>query len=125
MLLDNMPHECKIIFYRHAKDEVGGTRRVPITARTGIKCWEQSTGSNKTDEYQKSGLTNTRKVYFSERPGVTTRHKIIITKRNGVAVPESDRVTLDIIGSPQPDVSTGRGILYKVICKYPTQESSA
>ena len=124
MLLDNLPHKCTIARHRHSKGPSGGRSRRLVTVSENVECWEQSSGSTLSKEFQQSGFDNTRKVYFTDNPNIGTQHSIIITERNGVSITAGDQVELEVIGSARPDVSAGKGILYRVMCKVLTQTDS-
>lgn len=102
------------------KRPLGGNKDTFTDEQTAVECWEQSAGHAEVETFEKKGMNVSRKVYFGSDPGVTLRHQILITQREGVAV--SSPIPLDVVSTPLPDASAGRGILYKVLCDEETGE---
>lgn len=114
-LLDNLPDECTIQRLVRTKGALGGSKDSAIVEQTEVACWEQQVSASESSEYQKQGMTLRSKVYYVKNPNVSRRHQITITKRLGVAVAVASRQTWDVLDSPLPDVSVGRGLLWRVM----------
>jgi len=114
-LLDTLPDRCSVLRLTRVKDELGGSKDGFVVERTGVECWEQQTGASESAEFEKKGISVTSKVYFVENLRLTSRHRIVVTSRNGVAVAEADQTPLDVAAAPLPDVSVGRGLLWRAM----------
>lgn len=113
-LLDKLPDRCTIRRRVRTKDELGGSKDSYTDEQTEVECWEQQTGASGGPVYDQKGMQIASKMYFVEHPGVSARHQIVVTSRSGVAIAEADRVVLDVSDMPSPDVSIGRGLLWRV-----------
>jgi len=113
-LLDNLPHRCTIRRRTRTKGTLGGSKDSQTNEQTNVECWEQNAGHNEVMDYEKRGMSISRKVYFASDPGVTSRHEILITERNGTTI--SSPVALTVKSEAIPDASAGMGVLYKVMC---------
>jgi hypothetical protein len=109
-----MPDRCTIRRRVRARGTLGGSKASFVDQRTDVPCWQQQTSSAEAAEFEKKGIVVSTKVYFTSDPGVTARHQILMTSRNGTAV--TGETPLDVVDSPSPDVSVGRGLLWRVAC---------
>jgi len=114
-LLDELPDRCTIQRRVRVKDSLGGSKDGFVVEQTDVECWEQQAGAAESAEFEKKGITVTSKVYFVENPKLTSRHQIVVTSRNGVVIDAADQAVLDVAAAPLPDVSVGRGLLWRVM----------
>ena len=114
-LLDTLPDRCSVLRRTRVKDELGGSKDGFVVEQTNVECWEQQTGASESAEFERKGISVTSKVYFAEYLQISSRHQIIITSRNGVAIAAADQVPLDVAAVPLPDVSVGRGLLWRAM----------
>ena len=111
-LLDTLPDRCTIQRRVRAKGGLGGSKATATVESTGVHCWEQQASASESEQYEKRGMSLTSKIYFAANPSVTARHQIVVTSRNGTALAEA--VARDVLDSPLPDASVGRGLLWRV-----------
>jgi len=122
-LLDNLPDECTIQRLVRTKGELGGSKDSATVEQTGVSCWEQQVLAAESLLYQKHGMELQSKVYFTKNPHVSRRHQITMTSRNnGEAVALADQKAWDVLNSPAPDASVGRGLLWRVMLGTNTAE---
>lgn len=114
-LLDNLPHECKIVKKTSGKGTLGGRLQNQENVYTQQACWEQQASAREIMEFEKQGIAITHKIYFNEDLGITEQHQIIVTKRNGTDVAAADQVALDVVTRTDPDASAGLQQLFKVM----------
>jgi len=120
-LLDTFPDRCTIRRRVAATKGALGAKKPSYTVeQTNVPCWEQQTGATEEKKYAKLGLSVSSKVYFVTQPNLTSRHEILITSRGGSAL--ASPVSLSVTGEPVPDVSVGKGLLWKVMCAYNRSE---
>ena len=112
-ILQNLPHRATIRRRTRTKGDLGGSKDAPTVEQTDVKCWEQEAGHPESDEFQKQGISNVVRIYFTSNPNVRRRHQILITSRNGTAV--TSPVPLDVLSTPIPDASVGRAIVWKIM----------
>ncbi len=121
-LLDNFPHECTIRKRTRAKGSLIGSKDSFPATQTAVSCWEQNATHGEILDYEKRGISITRKVYFLTDPGVNARNTIEITKRRGVDV--SSPIRLDVRSKALPDASAGLGVVFKVMVEEVTSEKN-
>jgi len=121
-ILDNMPDECTIRRRIRTKGELGGSKDSSTEEQTGVSCWEQQVSAAESLAYQKQGASLRSKVFFAENPNVSRRHQIVITSRNGEAIASADQEAWDVLSFAAPDVSVGRGLLWRVMIGRGTAE---
>ena len=121
-ILDNLPDECTIRRWVRTKGELGGSKDAATIEQTEVVCWEQQVSAAESLAHQKQGMELRSKVYFVENPNVSRRHQITMTSRNGEAVASADQEAWDVLDSPSPDVSVGRGLLWRVMIGRSTAE---
>lgn len=114
-LLDSLPDRCTIYRRVREKDSLAGSRDSLVVERSDVSCWEQQASASDVVEYERKAMSLRSKIYFAQDPQVSRRHLIVVTSRGGRAVAEKDRVAMDVLDSPQPDVSAGRGLLWRVM----------
>jgi len=112
-LLDNLPDLCTISRRVREKDALGGSKDTSTIEQTNVACWEQQASASESAEYQKRGMLLRSKIYFALNPQVTRRHQITVTSRDGTVL--STTTTWNVLDSPSPDVSVGRGLLWRVM----------
>ena len=113
MLLDSLPHKCSIRRKQRQKVALGGSKDVSIEELSDVSCWEQQASASEIRDYEKRGVSISRKVYFTEDLQLTERHVIVMTERNGKAVAPQE--LMDVMSEPRPDASAGLGVLYRVM----------
>lgn len=121
-ILNRLPHACRIGRRKRTKQPGGVGVAVDTIEieQTGVRCWEQQASSSENALYQKKGISNTKKVFFTEDPGISEGHVLYISERYDVAIAEADQIELDVLSSPHPDASAGLGILWRVMVSYET-----
>lgn len=112
-ILEELPHRCTIRHRINTIDDLGGNVDSMQVDATNVECWEQTASSNEKMEWQKRGISVTKKVYFTSNPNVTSRHQILVTHRNGDAV--ANPVAYDVLSYADPDASAGLGVVYRVM----------
>jgi len=112
-LLNNFPHKCTIQRRKRTDGALGGNKDSPIVEQTNVVCWEQQASASEIRDFEKKGMSISRKVYFLVDPVVTARHQILITERKGVA--QSSPINLDVMSHTLPYASAGLGVVYKVM----------
>ena len=119
-LLDNLPHRCNI--YRRSRstgpDDLGVSVDSLILEKENVACWEQQASSSESRDWQKRGITVSKKIFFTADPEVTEGHVIVITYRRGAAVPVNFDDMLDVKSAPDPDASATLGVVWKVMAEY-------
>lgn len=121
-LLDNLPDECTIYRRVRTKGTLGGNKDALTAEQTSVSCWEQQVSASESLEYQQRGMELRSKIYFVVNLTLTRRHQITVTSRNGTAVAVVDQEALDVLDFPLPDVSVGRGLLWRVMVGRNTAE---
>ena len=111
-ILENFPHECTILKMDRRRDSLGGSSDISVPVQTGVKCWQQGSSNTSSTPFQKRGISDTRRIYFTDDPNVTERHVIKVTKRNGVT--QTNPVEFSVDSEATPDASAGLAVIWRV-----------
>ncbi len=116
-LLNSLPHLCNIQYKTKTKGTLGGSKNAATEVSIRVSCWEQAAAAVEISEYDKRGISVSRKIYFTTDPEVDERYEILITSRDRgkTLIPLADRTVLEVRSQSIPDSSAGRGVLYRVM----------
>jgi len=114
-LLDNFPHKCSILKRTRTTDDFGGSKDARTTVSTDVLCWEQKASVSEVIQFEKRGITDVRKIYFTSDPKVTEQNEIQITERNGVI--QTSLQEFEVLSVSGPDASAGLEIVWWVMAR--------
>jgi len=114
-MLGNLPHTCTTKRRAQEKGSLGGSKDVFTTVSSNLACWQQAASDSEIQEFAKSGIVVTNKVYFTADPGVDSRFVLEVTN------PQTGTTdTLEVKSRAKPDASAGLGVLYRVMAELST-----
>ena len=121
MLLDTMPHRCRIDRLRYDTDSVGAAVSVPkaVPGAGALECWIQNATQREIIDFDKRDQAVTHKVYFPTEPPLRVGDTITPTTA------PSDVLGKTLKFQARADRSAGLGFLWGAMCELETNPRNA